>query len=571
MDQASQNGGIGLTGRSVMPWTGLVLLSIVSNLLLLTGPLFMLQIYDRVLASKSVPTLVALTGLMVVLYGFYAFLELLRTRMAIRFSTLVAVRYATPLFASVIGSRARPGQSRDGDPVRDLDTVRTFLSGQGPLALLDLPWMPLYLAVVFMFHPLLGWLAVAGAVAVTVLMIANEALSRRPSVAVDTAMAARQNQLSDARGNAESIMSMGMRPTLIARWSEAADALLTAQARAADRATFFSATTKSFRLLLQSGVLALGAYLAIEGDITAGLMIAASIVTARALAPVEQAVANWRGFVAARQAMRRIRKIERDEKTAPRTALPLPTASLRVSDLAVAPDREGPPLLAGVSFSLAAGDALGVLGISGCGKSSLVRTLIGLWPPLAGTVRLDGSELCHFDPDRLGRAIGYLPQLVELFDGTVAENIARFAPDASLEAILAAASAAGIHDLVAGLPHGYDTRIGERGAMLSAGQRQRIGLARALYGDPFLLVLDEPNSNLDSAGDTAFNTAVETAKARGAIVIVVAHRPAAIASVDKLLYLLDGRMAMFGARDEVLAAITAQPASLAAARKARGR
>jgi ATP-binding cassette, subfamily C, bacterial PrsD len=334
----------------------------------------------------------------------------------------------------------------------------------------------------------------------------------------------------------------------------------------------FSTLTKAFRLLLQSGVLAVGAYLAIAGDISAGLMIAASIVTARALAPVEQVIANWRGFVSARQAMGRIRAIIAEANAArPRMPLPLPTKSLVVTDLAIAPAPEAGPIIMGVSFVLRAGEAMGVLGVSGCGKSSLIRTLVGVWPALGGTIRLDGSEIGHFDPERLGTAIGYLPQMVELFDGTVAENIARFRPDARPEQVLEAARLAGIHDLVAGLPQGYDTQIGERGAMLSAGQRQRIGLARALFGDPFMLVLDEPNSNLDSDGDAALNTALAAAKERGAIVIIVAHRPSAIATADKLLYIHNGRQAAFGAKDDVLAAITAEPAQLEEIRKRRGR
>lgn len=554
------------------PATGLILISIVSNLLLLTGPLFMLQIYDRVLASKSVPTLAALTALVIGLYGFYALLEVVRSRMAIRYSGLVSSRFSAELFASIIRSNASPKAKRAGDPIRDLDTVRQFLAGQAPLALLDMPWMPIYLLIVFLFHPVLGWVAIGGAAIITVLMIVNEWLSQKPADAVNTATNMRQSQLLDARVNAESISAMGMTGTLTHRWARGAADLLAAQRKAADRAVLFSTLTKAFRLLLQSGVLAVGAYLAIAGDISAGLMIAASIVTARALAPVEQVIANWRGFVSARQAMGRIRAIIAEANAArPRMPLPLPTKSLVVTDLAIAPAPEAGPIIMGVSFVLRAGEAMGVLGVSGCGKSSLIRTLVGVWPALGGTIRLDGSEIGHFDPERLGTAIGYLPQMVELFDGTVAENIARFRPDARPEQVLEAARLAGIHDLVAGLPQGYDTQIGERGAMLSAGQRQRIGLARALFGDPFMLVLDEPNSNLDSDGDAALNTALAAAKERGAIVIIVAHRPSAIATADKLLYIHNGRQAAFGAKDDVLAAITAEPAQLEEIRKRRGR
>ncbi len=549
---------------------GLGLLSIISNLLLLTGPLFMLQVYDRVLASKSVPTLAALTGLVVGLYGFYSVVEIVRSRMATRYSVLAAARLTRPVFAKVVATSASSRRAIDGDPIRDVETLRQFLAGAGPIALLDLPWVPVYLAIIFAFHPMLGWLAVAGAGVVTILMVLNEWSSRAPSRDANAAANARQSQQADIAANAEAVLAMGMRETLAKRWEAANTKMLMTQAHAADRATAFSALTKGFRLLLQSAVLALGAYLAIGGDISAGLMIAASIVTARALSPVEQAVSNWRGFIAARQAKARLRSILADDKgSIDRVALPLPQTSLAVSELAISPMPDGPPLVTGISFGLKPGEALGILGTSGCGKSSLIRTLMGIWPARAGVVRLDGSELDHFDPDRLGMAIGYLPQTVELFAGTVAQNIARFRLEAEFDDVLKAAQAAGAHDLIASLPHGYDTPIGVQGALLSAGQRQRIGLARALFGDPFLIVLDEPNSNLDAAGDAACNAAIADAKARGAIVIVVAHRPTAIAAVDTILFLQDGRQAAFGPKDAVLASITAQPASLEIARKAR--
>ena len=571
MMASSENGGRKVrkpSGRGSV--LGLGLLSIISNLLLLTGPLFMLQVYDRVLASKSVPTLMALTGLVVGLYGFYSVVEIVRSRMATRYSVLAAARLTRPVFAQVVASSASSRRGSEGDPIRDVETLRQFLAGAGPMALLDLPWVPIYLFIVFAFHPMLGWLAMAGAGVVTVLMIVNEWSSRGPSRDANAAANARQSQQADIAANAEAVLAMGMSETLANRWEAANTKMLMTQARAADRATVFSALTKGFRLLLQSAVLAMGAYLAIGGEISAGLMIAASIVTARALSPVEQAVTNWRGFVAARQARARLKTVLADAKGKPeRVALPLPKASLAVSDLAISPLSDGPALVCGVSFGLKSGEAMGVLGTSGCGKSSLVRTLMGIWPARAGVVRLDGSELCHYDPDRLGMALGYLPQTVELFAGTVAQNIARFRNDGEFEDVLKAAQAAGVHELIASLPHGYDTPIGSQGAMLSAGQRQRIGLARALYGDPFLIVLDEPNSNLDAAGDAACNAAIAGAKARGAIVIIVAHRPTAIAAVDTILFLQDGRQAAFGPKDAVLASITAQPASLDIARKAR--
>lgn len=548
----------------------MMVLSVVSNLLLFAGPLFMLQVYDRVLASKSVPTLAVLTGLIVFLYGFYGLVEIVRSRMATRYGLLAAARMTRPVFDKLVVTHARPTTASAGDPVRDVDTVRQFLAGAGPMALLDLPWVPVFLFVVFAFHSLLGWLAIFGAGVVTALMIANEWLAQGPSRSSNSAANIRQSQQVDIINNAESVMAMGMRGVMSDRWEAASNDLMVAQMKAADHSTGFTALTKAFRLLLQSAVLAMGAYLAIRGDISSGLMIAASIITARALSPVEQSVANWRGFVAARQASKRLKRLfAGGERQNDKVALPLPKRSLSVSDLAIAPDHDKPTLLGGVNFTLNSGEAMGVLGISGGGKSSLIRTLIGIWPARSGTIRFDGSEIGHFELDTLGRAIGYLPQTVDLFAGTIAQNIARFDPQADFTEVLKAAHAAGVHDLVTRLPDGYDTQIGRNGQMLSAGQRQRIGLSRALYGDPFLIVLDEPNSNLDAEGDAACNAAVASAKARGAIVVIVAHRPTAIAAVDKLLFLQDGRQAAFGPKDAVLESIIAQPTSIEIARKAR--
>jgi ATP-binding cassette subfamily C protein PrsD len=535
-------------------------LSLVSNLLMLTGSVFMLQVYDRVLPSRSLPTLVALTLLVAALYGFYALIEWIRSRMAVRFGGLIDERLSSPLFQASIRQKMQAQHGMSSDPVRDLDSLRQFVSGMGPISLLDLPWMPIYLALAFVLHPTLGWLATGGAVIITALLVINELHSRRPTQETTVASLRRGAQTNDARTNAESILAMGMLGAVSARWEESAALLVRTQQRSADRAAFYSSATKGFRYLLQSAVLALGAFLVIRGEITGGLMIATSILTSRALAPVEQVVSHWRGFVAARQAMTRIRATLAMTAVRPRqTDIPLPTESLIVTNLVTGPDRMLRPVAAGIGFSLKAGDGMGVVGLSGSGKSSVARALVGVWPILHGEVRLDGSELAHFDPERLGHTIGYLPQSVDLFDGTIAENISRFQPGDNTEAVLRAADDARIHSLIAALPDGYDTRIGEHGSVLSAGQRQRIGLARALYGDPFLVVLDEPNSNLDGDGDAALTKALIGARERGAIVIVVAHRPSAIAAMNKLLFLQDGRQAAFGAKDHVLRQITQQP------------
>jgi ATP-binding cassette subfamily C protein PrsD len=393
----------------------------------------------------------------------------------------------------------------------------------------------------------------------TGLLIANELMSQRPSRELAAATGRRQVLSDDARASAQSVLAMGMLPAIGRRWEAASAELSRAQQQAADRNGLYSSLTRAFRFLLQAGVLATGAYLVIEGEVSGGLMVATSIISSRALAPVEQIVGQWRGFIGARQAWQRLKgALDAADIPAPAVTLPAPARSLAVTQLSTGPGART-RLVEGISFDLAAGEAMGILGLSGSGKSSVARALVGAWPVLHGAVRLDGSELHHFDPDRLGRSVGYLPQQVELFAGTVAENITRF-EDADQAALFAAARSAQVHELIAAFPQGYDTQIGERGAALSAGQRQRIGLARALYGEPFLLVLDEPNSNLDSEGDAALTDAVRAAKARGAVVIIVAHRPAAIAAADKLLYLKGGRQQAFGAKDEVLRQIT-QPAA----------
>ncbi|MET3896086.1 ATP-binding cassette subfamily C protein PrsD [Devosia sp. UYZn731] len=541
------------------PLAALFIVSLISNLLMLTGPLFMLQVYDRVLASKSVPTLVVLTFLITALYGFYAFLETLRSRMATRFGNVIDASIGERLFAASIRLKLMTGAPANADPVRDGDTLRQFVSGPGPMALLDLPWLPIYMAVVFMLHPALGWLAVGGGLIIILLMAFNEALSRKPSQQANAAMGMRQRQTDTARTNAETIIAMGMLADVQTRWRVATQKLVGVQRVAGDRAAFFSSVTKGMRFLLQSGVLALGAYLVIQGQMTGGLMIAASVISSRALAPVEQIVGQWRGFIGARQAYRRISKILGGLPVEGRdTRLPLPNRLLIIKQLTSGPQGAKVTPLMGITLELNAGEALGVLGPSGAGKSSFARALVGVWPVTAGELRLDGAMLAHYDPSQIGQIIGYLPQRVELFDGTVAENIARFRPDATSDEVIDAARAANIHDLINSLPNGYDTQIGEQGDLLSAGQRQRLGLARALFGQPFLLVLDEPNSNLDAEGDAALSDAVIQAKARGAIVVVVAHRPSAIAAVDKLLFLKNGRQAAFGPKNDVLQQITQQ-------------
>ena len=538
-------------------------LSVTSNILMLTGSIFMLQVYDRVLPSRSTSTLVALTGLVVLLYAFYAIIEWIRARMAIRLGGLVHDRFATNLFQTSVRLKLIGGQGVRANPIQDLDVLRQFISGPGPISLLDLPWIPIYMVFAFFLHPLLGALTLLGAVFIAALLVINELHSRRPGLAATAAANERGALTNDAESSAESITAMGMLDAITYRWWHAARHFANTQQDSADRTAFYSSVTKGTRYLLQSAVLAVGAYLVIQGEITGGLMIAASILTSRALAPIEQVVSQWRGFVNARQAAARLMQVlPLSEVPARTTQLPLPTETLIVDQLATGPDPRLAPLVQGVSFELVAGDGLGIIGPSGSGKSSIARTLVGVWPVLRGSVRLDGSELSHFDPRLLGHTVGYLPQTVELLDGTIADNIGRFSPSQDSGAILNAAKSARVHDFIITLPEGYDSRIGDRGSMLSAGQRQRIGLARALYRDPFLLVLDEPNSNLDMEGDQALTAAILDARDRGAIVVVVAHRPSAIEALNKVLFMREGRPAAFGNKEAVLRQISLPPTTI---------
>lgn len=563
MGDAPESGSLGDVLRLARGFVVVLFaLSVTSNVLMLTGSVFMLQVYDRVLPSRSTETLVGLTALVVVLFTFYAVIEWIRSRMAGRLGGLVHDRLAERLFPLTVRLKLAQNHPSLSNPIQDIDLVRLFIAGPGAISLLDVPWVPIYMALAFYLHPMLGALALAGGLVMTGLLVINELHSHRPSMATTAAAGERAALGRDAEANAESILAMGMLEAVTHRWGRAAEQLAQTQMRSADRMAFYNAITKSFRYLLQSFVLALGAYLVIQGQATGGIMIAASILTSRGLAPIEQLVAHWRSFVSARQAGVRINRMLKLAVSPPRaTQLPLPKSTLGVERLATGPSYERPPVVVDINFRLVAGDGLGIIGPSGAGKSSVARALVGLWPILRGAVRLDGSELGHFDPQALGSTIGYLPQTVELLDGAVAENIGRFSSIHDTPAILAAAKAAGVHDFIVTLPNGYETRIGAHGSNLSAGQRQRIGLARALYGDPFLIVLDEPNSNLDMEGDNALTSAIADARKRGAIVVVVAHRPSAIAALNKLLFMRDGKQVAFGDKDPVLQQVSLPPGS----------
>jgi PrtD family type I secretion system ABC transporter len=536
---------------------GVGVMSCIINLLYLTGSIFMLEVYDRVLPSRSVPTLVGLVVLAGGLYIAQGVLDLIRGRILGRIGTALDEALNNRVFDTVVRLPLVVGGRNEGlQPLRDLDNVRAFLGSMGPSAFFDLPWLPLYLAICFAFHVLIGVTALIGAMILMTLTLITEYLSRDPAREA-MGLAARRNDLAaSSRRNAEVLVAMGMAGRLTKRWSEANERYLAGNQRASDVAGGLGAIAKVMRMMLQSAVLAVGAYLVIHQEATAGIIIAGSILSARALAPVDLAIAHWKGFVAARQSWKRLNRLLEQMPARPaQTLLQTPASRLSVENVSIVPPGDQKVIVQEVSFALAAGNGLGVIGPSGSGKSSLVRALVGVWQPFRGKVRLDGAALDQWSSDVLGRHIGYLPQDVELFAGTVAQNICRFDPDAVSDNIIAAAKEAGVHDMVIKMRDGYNTEVGELGHALSAGQAQRVALARALYGNPFLIVLDEPNSNLDTEGDEALTRAVRGARERGAIVVVVAHRPIGIEGVDQILVLKDGRMQAFGPKETVLAQV----------------
>src|SRR5438445_1680372 len=533
---------------------GVGVMSCMINLLYLTGSIFMLEVYDRVLPSRSVPTLVGLVILAGGLYIAQGGLDLIRGRVLGRIGTALDEALNTRVFETVVRLPLLVGARNEGlQPLRDLDNVRSFLGSMGPGAFFDLPWLPFYLAICFAFHWLIGVTALVGAVILVILTLVTEFMSRAPAREA-MSLAARRNDLAaTSRRNAEALIAMGMAGRLTKRWSEANEKYLTGNQRASDVAGGLGAIAKVMRMTLQSAVLAVGAYLVIHQEATAGIIIAGSILSARALAPVDLAIAHWKSFVTARQSWHRLnRLLDQLPAQATPTLLQDPSKRLSVEGVSIVPPGDQKLIVQDVSFALEAGNGLGVIGPSGSGKSSLVRALVGVWQPARGKVRLDGAALDQWSSDVLGRHVGYLPQDVELFAGSVAQNICRFDPEADSETIIAAAKEAGVHEMIIKLRAGYDTPIGEQGTALSAGQAQRVALARALFGDPFLIVLDEPNSNLDTEGDEALTRAVRAARERGAIVVVVGHRPIGIEAVDQLLVLKDGRMQAFGPKDQVL-------------------
>jgi PrtD family type I secretion system ABC transporter len=532
------------------------MLSCLVNVLMLTSSLFMMQVYDRVLSSRSVPTLITLSAIAVFAYLVQWLFDVLRHRMMGFVAERIEQETAPVVQRAAIEMQLRGTRSplESLQMFRDMESVRGFAHGQGPLAFFDLPWIPIYLAVAFILHPWLGWATVAGIVVLTILTIATEWMSREPTRQAMIAQSVRNQFAENMQRGAEVMRALGMEKALWARWNATQDILVGHTRDASHKGGILSNLSKTVRYVIQSAVLALGAYLVLQGQLSGGAIIAGTILAGRAMAPLDLAIASWRPFIQAREGYRRLSRIlpefllERE-----RMPLPPPKKSFVLQAVDVAVPGQQKIVVRGVSVALQAGDALGIIGHSASGKSSVGRAMVGLWPAARGRIMLDGAALDNYDPERLGPSIGYMPQDVQLFDGTIAENISRFQQNAKAEDIIAAAQAATFHDYVLSFPDGYDTKVGPAGAHLSAGQRQRLGLARALYGSPFLVVLDEPNANLDNDGEVAVSQAIKGVRDRGGVVIVIAHRPSAISQVNLLMVMRQGEVVAVGPRDEVLA------------------
>ena len=554
--------------RPFLPTLALIaLFSTFVNLLMLTGPLFMLQVYDRVLSSRSEATLLVLFLLVVGLYGAMGLLDFVRSRIGARIGARLQEELDAPVFKAMLKAPASVGRQAISG-LSDIVAVRRFFGAPVAFALFDLPFTPLFVAAIFIFHPMLGWLAVAGGGVLVTLSLINQLISRKPSAVAGQTASVSNRTAEQIRTQPETIRALGMTDAAIARWQGTRDRSLNAEVALSDRNGGFGSVTKALRLFLQSAMLALGAWLVLQDQLTAGAMIAASILLGRALAPIEQLIGGWSVVARARSGWASLKTLlAATSLSDPKTKLNRPEARLDVKGLTVMPPTGGKPIIQQVSFAVSPGQALGIIGESASGKSTIGRVLTGLWLPSAGSVCLDGATLHQFSEIDLASYVGYLPQEVALFDGTIAENIARLQTDKTSEAVIAAAEKAGAHDMILGLPAGYDTVIGAVGTPLSGGQKQRIGLARALYGDPVVLVLDEPNANLDAPGSAALNAAIQQIKARGGIVIVMAHRPAAISECDLLLMMKQGRVADFGPRDDVLRKNVRNHAHVASARE----
>ncbi|WP_261202815.1 type I secretion system permease/ATPase, partial [Serratia entomophila] len=541
--------------RSKVFWTVGIFTAFI-NLLMLVPSVYMLQVYDRVLPSRNEITLLMLTLIMLAMYAMMSLLEYVRSMVVIRIGSQLDMRLNTRVYTAAFEANLKNGSSDAGQMLGDLTTVRQFLTGNALFAFFDAPWFPIYLLVIFLFNPWLGLFALVGSLILIALAVANEMVSKKP-LGEASKLSIMSGGLASANlRNAEVIEALGMLPNLKRRWFSLHSRFLNSQRVASERAATVTSITKFVRLSLQSLVLGLGGWLAIDGHITPGMMIAGSILMGRTLAPIEQVINVWKSWSAAKLSYNRLVKLlEQHPERGTGMSLPRPAGALSVEGItATPPGSKGEAVLHNVSFAVQPGDVLGIIGPSASGKSTLARLLVGIWPVSEGIVRLDTADIYQWNKDELGPHIGYLPQDIELFAGSIAENIARF-NDIDAEKVIEAAKLAGVHELILRFPQGYDSLIGNGGAGLSGGQKQRIGLARALYGDPALVVLDEPNSNLDDAGERALNQAIQFLQQRNKTVILITHRTNLLSMTNKLLLLTNGVVNAFGPTQQVLTAL----------------
>ncbi|EEE48062.2 type I secretion system permease/ATPase [Roseibium alexandrii] len=546
------------------------LFSFCINMLLFASPIYMLQIYDRVLGSRNETTLLMISIIILFLLIIYGLLEFIRSRMLVRAGQQFDDVLSESLFSRAVKLRLSNPKAGAEFILADGDKIREFLTGTGILAFFDAPWTPVFIAVCFIFHPWLGYLALGGALVIFALAIVNEFATRNPLKEANTASQSANQFAGAVLQNAEVIRSMGMEKALGDRWRDRHGAVLGAQADASDKAGAILTFQKFFRMTIQSAILGLGGYLAIKQEISPGIMIAASIMMGRALQPVEQGVQQWKTFVAARQAHARLKglfdTVPGDEQ---RTELPDPKGVINAENLSSVLPGTRTAFLKNLNFQINPGETIAVIGPSGSGKSSLIRHLVGVWPAAVGTVRIDGADIAHWNADQLGQHLGYLPQEVRLFAGTIAENISRFTGGES-EEVVKAAQLAGVHDMILRLPDGYETQVGDNGQQLSGGQRQRVGLARAMFGMPRIMILDEPNSNLDSDGENALLEAIKAMKEQKITVVLVTHKTNLLAICDRVLVMREGQMQAFTTPQELFKPAAAgnapapQPASVPA-------
>lgn len=545
-----------IRARSKVFWT-LGIFTALINLLMLVPSVYMLQVYDRALPSRNEITLLMLTLIMLSMFGVMALLEYVRSMVVIRIGSQLDMQLNTRIYTAAFESNLKNGSSDAGQMLNDLTTVRQFLTGSALFAFFDAPWFPIYLLVIFLFNPWLGLFALIGSLLLIALAVMNEVLSRKSLGEASKLSIMSGNLASTNLRNAEVIEALGMLPNLKRRWFGLHQRFLNNQRIASERSARVTSITKFVRLSLQSLVLGLGGWLAIDGHITPGMMIAGSILMGRTLAPIEQVINVWKSYSSAKLSYNRlVQLLDAHPQRGEGMSLPRPVGELSVENVTAAPPgSQVPAVLHNVSFALQAGDVLGIIGPSASGKSTLARLLVGIWPVSSGIVRLDGADIYQWNKDELGPHIGYLPQDIELFAGTIAENIARF-NEVDAEKVLEAAKLAGVHDMILRFPKGYDSIIGNGGAGLSGGQKQRIGLARALYGEPSLVVLDEPNSNLDDVGERALNHAIQTLHQRKTTVVLITHRTNLLSMTNKLLLLTNGQVNAFGGTQQVIQALS---------------